>query len=661
MSSHTQHQAPLPYLIAGPILRKTTHEEVNVWFVTSQPFSGCLTLYRADDSDAIIQSTPDDVESIRVGTHAWVNLVSVAGQFPVNTPLEYQLSDEAQDLTDWAPQLFYTNERRVSFRISTHADYILHGSCRNPHHSSKDSLVAADNKLATQSIMERPDLLMMSGDQIYADHVAGPTLDAIDQVIELLGLAGETFSSGACQENMNHSRDLYSHPLNYYHRDEILPHYTKSESLLDKLMPNRSIPIFSSTECDNHLVTLSEFIAMYLLVWSPTLWSHINLNRLKDNDFTHSGHTLPAAKQQKWHQEKQNIDQFVEGLSQVQRLLAHIPTYMIFDDHDVTDDWNLTVGWELAADQNAFATQIIGNGLFSYWLCQGWGNEPKNFSQEFLQKIRDTFKPLKNERTEETIIGNDNHLSLEISHIHHLECLKYLNTFEKWHYTIHSTPKVVVLDTRTRRWRSESKMNKPSGLMDWEALIEFQHELLDQDKVIIVSAAPMFGVKFIETLQKTMTTLGQPLVIDAENWMAHPGSANTLLSIFTHTKTPTNFVILSGDVHYSFAYDIKLRYRRNSPTIYQITCSGIKNQFPASLLKFCDISDRLLYSPHSPLNWFTKRKRLKVEKRSPDNQTFYRLVNQSAIGELRLDEQGKPKEIAILTGEEQTVHFPEHQ
>ena len=167
-----------------------------------------------------------------------------------------------------------------------------------------------------------------------------------------------------------------------------------------------------------------------------------------------------------------------------------------------------------------------------------------------------------------------------MAHAHHFfnqpndqsqdDFIYYLDRFEQWHYTIDTQPKMVVLDTRTRRWRSESRMNKPSGLMDWEALIEMQHELMHQPAVILVSAAPMFGVKFIETLQKGMTNIGQPLVIDAENWMAHPGSANTLLSIFTHTKTPTNFVILSGDVHYSFAYDIKLRFRKSSPNIYQI-------------------------------------------------------------------------------------------
>ena len=194
--------------------------------------------------------------------------------------------------------------------------------------------------------------------------------------------------------------------------------------------------------------------------------------------------------------------------------------------------------------------------------------------------------------------------------------------------------------------------------MDWEALIEFQQELMHQDKVIVVSAAPMFGVKFIEALQKGMTNLGQPLVIDAENWMAHPGSANTLLSIFTHTKTPTNFVILSGDVHYSFAYDIKLRFRRSSPNIYQITSSGFKNQFPEPLLAICDHMDRLLYSPRSVLNFLTKRKRLKIKKRDPNTKGVRRLVNTSAIGELKLDNHGKPVRISILTGDGREIDFP---
>ncbi|MDH5927624.1 alkaline phosphatase family protein [Vibrio lentus] len=673
--------SPLPLLLAGPILRKTTATEVVLWVVTSAPLSGTTQLFNAEQETPFYSSSLDEQESIQVGTHAWVTLIHLQGEFPTNVPLEYQIETEQGSITELAPHLIYKDTRtnndssRVEFKISTAADYILHGSCRNPHHPSKDSLVAADNKIANQTVLERPDMLMMSGDQIYADHVAGPTLDAIQQVIQLLGLIGEALPTDSQVNQINSSDALFESEYHLYQRHHLLPHHNTSDSLLDKLFPKRGIPIFSSTDCENHLVTLSEFIAMYLLVWSPTLWQCINRERLIDNDFKQAGRQLTPAEQQQWRDESVIIDDFIAGLPQVQRLFAHIPTYMIFDDHDVTDDWNLTVGWEHAVDQNRFATQVIGNGLASYWMCQGWGNAPEKFSSEFIEQTKQLFSPVvssnesesrgedNGERNSENYVEKNgkNHgdLSKNIDPQQHQQYLEMIDRFEEWHYTINTSPKVIVLDTRTRRWRSESRMNKPSGLMDWEALTEFQHQLINQEKVVIVSAAPMFGVKFIETLQKMATTIGKPLMIDAENWMAHPGSANTLISIFTHTKTPTNFVVLSGDVHYSFAYDIKLRYRRNSPNIYQITCSGIKNQFPAPLLKFCDVCDRLLYSPRSVLNYFTKRKRLRIEKRSPDNQTFYRLSNRSAIGELKLDSDGKPQSITTLSGDGKITRFPE--
>lgn len=669
--------SPLPLLLAGPILRKTTATEVVLWVVTSTQISGTTQLFNAEQETPFYSSSLDEQESIQVGTYAWVTLIHLQGEFPTNVPLEYQIETEQGSITELAPHLVYKDTRtnndssRIEFKISTAADYILHGSCRNPHHPSKDSLVAADNKIANQTVLERPDMLMMSGDQIYADHVAGPTLDAIQQVIQLLGLIGEELPTDSQVNQINSSNALFESEYHLYQRHHLLPHHNTSDSLLDKLLPKRGIPIFSSTDCENHLVTLSEFIAMYLLVWSPALWQCINRERLIENDFKQAERQLTPAEQQQWRDESIIIDDFVAGLPQVQRLFAHIPTYMIFDDHDVTDDWNLTVGWEHAVDQNRFATQVIGNGLAAYWMCQGWGNAPEKFSREFIEQTKQLFSPVISSNESESHVESNSESYVEKNGKNHgdrsknidpqkqQQYLEMIDRFEEWHYTINTSPKVIVLDTRTRRWRSESRMNKPSGLMDWEALTEFQHQLINQEKVVIVSAAPMFGVKFIETLQKMATTIGKPLMIDAENWMAHPGSANTLISIFTHTKTPTNFVVLSGDVHYSFAYDIKLRYRRNSPNIYQITCSGIKNQFPAPLLKFCDVCDRLLYSPRSVLNYFTKRKRLKIEKRSPDNQTFYRLSNRSAIGELRLDSDGKPQAIMTLSGDGKVTHFPE--
>ncbi len=116
------------------------------------------------------------------------------------------------------------------------------------------------------------------------------------------------------------------------------------------------------------MISLAEFIAMYLLVWSPILWEFIELDSLEQQNFVINGEQLNEKYQQKWRREKTTITDFVQGLPQVQRLFSHIPTYMIFDDHDITDDWNLTVGWEHAAYSNLFSRQIIGNGLIAYCL-----------------------------------------------------------------------------------------------------------------------------------------------------------------------------------------------------------------------------------------------------------------------------------------------------
>ena len=88
-----------------------------------------------------------------------------------------------------------------------------------------------------------------------------------------------------------------------------------------------------------------------------------------------------------------------------------------------------------------------------------------------------------------------------------------------------TSPKLVVLDTRTRRWRRGNLISPNPNLMDWEALMDLQQGYL-VDKVIIVSPAPMFGVKVIEAVQRIATFMGASLLVDAENWMAHPGAAN---------------------------------------------------------------------------------------------------------------------------------------
>ena len=159
-------------------------------------------------------------------------------------------------------------------------------------------------------------------------------------------------------------------------------------------------------------------------------------------------------------------------------------------------------------------------------------------------------------------------------------------------------------------------------------------------------------MKLIETVQKIFSWCGYPLLVDAENWMAHRGAAQVILNIFRHSRTPGHYVILSGDVHYSFVYEVLIRHRQRSPHLWQVTSSGIKNQFPARLLEVFDRLNRWLYAPRSPLNWFTRRRLMEVVPRVPSHsEAGERLWNSAGLGRVFFNEAGQPERVYQLNAD----------
>lgn len=622
----------LPVVIAGPIVRHTSCEQVNFWLVTSKQYQLEMTITEVNHDISVLSKrlNTEEVQHVQIGQHAFINLISLNIDVPLAEETQYAYTFDFIDalgrytLSELMPDAMYEGFEQPNFVIKSHINNMLHGSCRKPHFDSEDGLIQADNLLKNlqQNITDRPAMLMMSGDQVYADDVAGPMLVAIHQVIDLLGLYDEAWQG----TKVNTSQALYSSPLCYYRRDELLPCSSANKAVYDKLFAASKKPIFTSVHARNHLVTLAEVFAMYMLVWSPALWPLLNLKKAN----------IAQENEQVYQDELKIIEGFVAGLPAVRRALAHLPVYMIFDDHDITDDWNLTRGWEEAAYGHPFSKRIIGNTLVGYWLCQGWGNAP------------DKLKALNHNLPR--CFGDEGYQNQDV-------LIDELLAWDQWHYSLSTTPKLIVLDTRTQRWRSESNAGKPSGLMDWEALSELQQELINQPEVILVSPAPIYGVKMIETIQRIFTFFGMPLVVDAENWMAHSGTANVMLNIFRHYKTPPHFIILSGDVHYSFFYEVTHRFKRNSSRIFQITASGIKNQFPMGLLKWLERLNRYLYATYSPLNWFTKRRRMKVRVRKPSSEQLNTLVNQSGLGLITLTHDENVVKAELLTSTNKRILF----
>ncbi len=77
----------------------------------------------------------------------------------------------------------------------------------------------------------------------------------------------------------------------------------------------------------------------------------------------------------KLHQLQWHLD----GIPRVRRLLANIPSFMTFDDHEVTDDWNITPRWAKQTRANALGRGVIRNALAACTVFQSWGNDPRAY------------------------------------------------------------------------------------------------------------------------------------------------------------------------------------------------------------------------------------------------------------------------------------------
>ena len=121
---------------------------------------------------------------------------------------------------------------------------VYHTSCRKPHGGGRDGLALAleDSGHALHaSPRPQPHLLVLSGDQIYADEVGHPLMPRVLRV----------------------ARDL-----DRRRRDQRLRRRPLRSADEDRARRRSATPGATA----NHLWSYGEFLAMYLLAWSPVLW-----------------------------------------------------------------------------------------------------------------------------------------------------------------------------------------------------------------------------------------------------------------------------------------------------------------------------------------------------------------------------------------------------
>jgi hypothetical protein len=92
---------------------------------------------------------------------------------------------------------------------------------------------------------------------------------------------------------------------------------------------------------------------MYLIGWNIENWPHSYPDI----------RTIPHRKQKRYRMEIKQLERARKAMPAVRRVLANIPTYMIFDDHEITDDWNITMEWHEGVKASDCGKQVVANGF----------------------------------------------------------------------------------------------------------------------------------------------------------------------------------------------------------------------------------------------------------------------------------------------------------
>lgn len=137
-------------------------------------------------------------------------------------------------------------------------------------------------------------------------------------------------------------------------------------------------------------MTFGEYVLMYVFVWSDVLWREGPPEYLElPPESIPSAPGARRKRESEFAKDAVALARFRDSLPIVRKALANVPTYMIIDDHEVSDSTNLDKRWCRDVYGSALGVRIVTNATLAYALCQHWGNVPEQFEvgagQELLQ------------------------------------------------------------------------------------------------------------------------------------------------------------------------------------------------------------------------------------------------------------------------------------
>jgi hypothetical protein len=264
-------------------------------------------------------------------------------------------------------------------------------------------------------------------------------------------------------------------------------------------------------------------------------------------------------------------------------LLSTVPSTMIFDDHDVHDDWNISEAWLRDMRALPWWEERIAGAFMAYWIYQHLGNlAPPELAAEPLYAEVQTLDDA-GARLRAFALRSDRETTSARFAFH--------RDFGR--------SRLVVVDSRAARVLDDGKRDMVDD-DEWAWIVE--HTRGTYDHLVIASTLPVFmlpGVHHVEAWNEAVCSgawgdraarLGEMLrrALDLEHWPAFQRSFATMVALLGEIgrggegePPPATITLIGGDVHTAYLADVQLPARVGS-RVYQAVCSPFRNPLAPS-------------------------------------------------------------------------------
>jgi PhoD-like phosphatase len=264
-------------------------------------------------------------------------------------------------------------------------------------------------------------------------------------------------------------------------------------------------------------------------------------------------------------------------------LFSCVSVSMIWDDHDMSDDWNISRDWLLEMQQKSWWHRRVVGCISSYWIYQHIGNlSPRELSEnEIYQRVRG------NQKGEEELFAWAHRIQTMGDGTRWSFCRDFGRT------------RAIFIDARAARVLEEDRR----AIVDdeeWEWIVE--HSEGDFDHLLICTTIPWLLSPAFNRLEAwneavangnwgRLPAWGAEKVrreLDFDHWAAFRESFHKLRELLFEVangergEVPASVVVLSGDVHHAYLSEVAYPKSANGGSadrapVYQAVCSPYRN------------------------------------------------------------------------------------